>query len=101
MILICFNHPDVLYNLYYVLDTYTKNKKTMKNYEWIESVTTTTPPSTTTMRTTKTTSSSHPTARNSSDETEAAKSMKTIEHHSANIYDSDRDIIRKHNKHSE
>lgn len=57
---------------------------------------------TTTAKTIQASSSTvHPRARVPHNQTDSAKSMKSIEHHSSNIYESDRDIVRKHTKQSE
>lgn len=76
----------------------------MQTIQIIETVTTTMPTTTTKMNTIKpstlSTSTNHPRERlnPSNEDKNGGKSMKTIEHHSANIYDSDRDIIRKHSE---
>lgn len=76
---------------------WTKTIKTQNKIEWIDALTTAAPKATTTVKTIQTTSTIHPTTTHGTKN----ESMKSIEHHSSNIYESDRDIIRKHTKQSE
>lgn len=73
----------------------------IKNNTIDASTTTATKASTSTVKTIQASSTVHPRPHGAKNDTDSVKSMKSIEHHSSNIYESDRDIVRKHSKHSE